>query len=130
MTIASTAAFVTAPGTSDYSASKAGVMALHECVTAELKGRLKAPKIRTTMICPVKVDTPLGSIVKGSRAYASANGADPRTDLKDKFVTPTQQPWQIAERIVLALDSGLSGGTVFAPSYLWCAQFLSSFRSS
>jgi short-subunit dehydrogenase len=52
----------------DYAASKAGVLALHENLTAELRGRLKAPNVRTTVICPVKVDTPLGSIVAGACA--------------------------------------------------------------
>lgn len=88
VTIASTASFASPPGMSDYSTSKAGIMAFHEVMTAEIYARMNATNVRTTVICPVKVRTPLGSIVE---------------DHKSSWTTPVQEPWQVAEKIVQAV---------------------------
>ena len=48
VTIASMASFVSQALNVDYAATKAGVMALHEGLRAELKYIYKAPRVRTT----------------------------------------------------------------------------------
>ncbi|KAF2402532.1 NAD(P)-binding protein [Trichodelitschia bisporula] len=51
VTVASLAAYVTAPQLVDYSASKAAALSFHEGLAAELKTVYKAPKVRTVAIC-------------------------------------------------------------------------------
>lgn len=88
VTVASTAAFVSPPGMSEYCASKAGVLAFHEVLSAELFARMNAKNVKTTVICPVKVRTALGTMV---------------ADHNNKLLLPVQEAWQVAERIVLAV---------------------------
>jgi all-trans-retinol dehydrogenase (NAD+) len=47
VTVASYAAYITVPNMTDYGASKAAALAFHEGLTAELKTRYQAPKVRT-----------------------------------------------------------------------------------
>jgi short-subunit dehydrogenase len=55
----SMSSFVTPAGLVDYAASKAAVMAMHEGLQSELKYRYNAPEIRTTVVHPIYVRTPL-----------------------------------------------------------------------
>jgi NAD(P)-dependent dehydrogenase (short-subunit alcohol dehydrogenase family) len=55
----SMSSFLTPAGLVDYAASKAAVMAMHEGLHAELKYRYNAPEIRTTVVHPTYVRTPL-----------------------------------------------------------------------
>ena len=50
VTVASFAAFITVPNMTDYGASKAAALSFHEGLTAELKTRYNAPKVRTIVI--------------------------------------------------------------------------------
>ncbi|KAK8217404.1 hypothetical protein M8818_001160 [Zalaria obscura] len=59
VSIASVASFISGPGMAHYSATKAGVMALHESLTVELKGVHKCPEIKTTIVHPTFADTPM-----------------------------------------------------------------------
>ncbi|CAK7228650.1 hypothetical protein SBRCBS47491_006979 [Sporothrix bragantina] len=57
--MASMASFVTIVGNVDYSATKAGLLAFYEGLTQELKHSYGAPNIRTTVVHPHFVRTPL-----------------------------------------------------------------------
>jgi len=59
VTISSAAAWVYLPEMVDYSATKAGTVALHEGISVELKYHHKAPRVRTTLVSPCWVRTPL-----------------------------------------------------------------------
>ena len=63
-TTASCAAYMSIPSLSEYCCSKAAVLALHECLTAELVHRYNAPGVRTSVICPSKVTTAMGNSMK------------------------------------------------------------------
>lgn len=56
---ASMASFVGCAGLVDYCATKAGVLALHEGLTQELKHRYNAPFIKTSIVHPIYVRTKL-----------------------------------------------------------------------
>ncbi|GAA6052692.1 hypothetical protein JCM3770_007177 [Rhodotorula araucariae] len=93
MTTASSASYAAIPQLSEYSCSKAAVLALHETLTAELRHRYNAPRVRTSVICPTKVSTQMGDAMK---------------DTDNQFLTPTlSAPW-LAREMVRIIDSGLS----------------------
>jgi short-subunit dehydrogenase len=59
VTIASMSSFVVPAQMVDYAVTKAGVLAFHEGLASELKHRYNAPKVRTTVVHPTWVRTPL-----------------------------------------------------------------------
>jgi short-subunit dehydrogenase len=59
VTVASMASFVSLTTAADYSATKAGALAFHESLTAELRHCYKAPNVLTTVVHPNFVRTPL-----------------------------------------------------------------------
>ncbi|TAQ90292.1 hypothetical protein B7494_g1388 [Chlorociboria aeruginascens] len=59
VTIASMASFLVIPQNVDYSATKASALAFHEGLASELKYRYSAPKVKTTVVHPIWIDTPL-----------------------------------------------------------------------
>lgn len=59
ITIASMASFVALPNGADYAATKAGALAFHEALTAEIKHFYKCNNILTTVVHPNFVSTPL-----------------------------------------------------------------------
>ena len=63
-TIASLASYFSIPNLADYAASKSGVLALHEVLEQELRHRYGATRVRTSIICPLKVQTALGGALK------------------------------------------------------------------
>ncbi|CDW99061.1 hypothetical protein [Sporisorium scitamineum] len=78
---------------SEYATSKAAALAFHECLAIEFRTRFNAPRVRTSLVAPTKVRTALG---------------DGMEDRADPFFTPVLEPVQVAEKLVWALDSGLS----------------------
>jgi len=88
----------------DYCASKAAVVSLHESLRYELDKRYKCPKIRTTLVCPGHVSTPMFTGV-----------TFPSFPLF-KFFCPTIQPVTVVKRIIAALDDQHSQ-TIFLPFY-------------
>jgi all-trans-retinol dehydrogenase (NAD+) len=96
VTVASLAASVTTPQMVDYAASKAAAVAIHEGLTAELKNRYKAPKIRTILVTQGYTRTPL---FEGFRQ-------DPH------FLFPTLEPETVAEEIVDKVLKGRSAHIV------------------
>lgn len=52
VTVASSAAWATAPRMTEYAASKAAALAFHEGLATELVTEYNAPKVRTVVVCP------------------------------------------------------------------------------
>ncbi|PWN48194.1 NAD(P)-binding protein [Violaceomyces palustris] len=93
ITVSSSGAYASLPSMSEYSTSKAGALAFHECLAIELRTRYNARRVRTTVVCPTKVRTAMG---------------DGMEDHLDPFLTPVLEPIQVAQKVVWSLDSGLS----------------------
>ncbi|KAL6867859.1 hypothetical protein J3F83DRAFT_75408 [Trichoderma novae-zelandiae] len=96
VTVSSFASWMTVPGMVDYCATKAAVMAFHEGLSAELKSRYKAPRVRTVIVHPGATMPPLSADVgQGS-----------------SFLMPLQAPESIAEAVVRQILSGRSGQVI------------------
>ncbi|KAH6610473.1 hypothetical protein Trco_000493 [Trichoderma cornu-damae] len=96
VTVASFASWVTVPDSVDYAASKAAAMSFHEGLSAELKTRYKAPKVRTVVVHPGATKTPL--------LAGFSQGA--------AFILPPQAPESVAEAVVKQILSGRSGQVI------------------
>ncbi|KAF8165566.1 retinal short-chain dehydrogenase/reductase [Crassisporium funariophilum] len=88
----------------DYCGSKAAVIGLHESLRYELDKKYNCPKIRTTLICPGHVLTPMFKTV-----------VFPTFPLF-KFFCPSVQPVTVVKRIIAALDEQHSQ-TIMLPFY-------------
>jgi len=77
---------------SDYSASKAAINSLHESLRYELDIRHKCPQIRTTLLAPGHIFTPMFRTLRF-----------PDSSLW-KFFFPSLQPITVVKRIIAALD--------------------------
>ncbi len=97
VTVASYASYVTVPNMTDYAASKAAALSFHEGLTAELKTRYNAPKVRTVVINQGYTKTPL---FQGYNNTAS------------QFLVPTLEPETVAEAIVKQVLTGQSGQVI------------------
>ncbi|KAH7930676.1 retinal short-chain dehydrogenase reductase [Leucogyrophana mollusca] len=99
VTMASVMSMIGSAQMADYSASKAALVSLHESLRYELDKRHSrpcsylAPQIRTTLILPGHVLTPLFSSAKFSRNPIY------------KFFVPSLPPVTIVKAIITALDS-------------------------
>jgi all-trans-retinol dehydrogenase (NAD+) len=111
VTVASLAAYVTAPNMVDYASSKAAALAFHEGLAAELKTRYSAPKVRTILITQGFTKTPL------FQGFHS----------DDNFMSPSLHPQTVAEGIVKKVLSGESGHVVLPGSSNLIATNLRSF---
>ncbi|KAM0199927.1 hypothetical protein ACHAPQ_005120 [Fusarium lateritium] len=89
----------------DYAAAKAGLTALHRSLTAEL--RESHPEIRTVLVTPGQVSTPLFYGVQ----------------TPNSFIAPVVEPVDVTKEIVAAIDSG-RGATVAMPLYARWADWL------
>jgi all-trans-retinol dehydrogenase (NAD+) len=114
VTVASIAGYVTAPQMVDYAASKAAAVSFHEGLTAELKTRYNAPKVRTVLVTQGYTKTPLFEGFK--------NGAP--------FLLPSLEPETVAEEIVEKMLGGRSGhlvlpetGSILAGFRGWASWF-------
>lgn len=96
VTVASFAAYVTVPNMTDYAASKAAALSFHEGLTAELKSRYNAPKVRTIVINPGYTKTPLFQGYKND----------------SKFLVPALEPETVADAIVQKVLAGHSGQVI------------------
>nr|POE96476.1 dehydrogenase red2 [Quercus suber] len=101
VTVASLAAYVCVPDMVDYASSKAAALAFHEGLTAELKTRYKAPKVRTIVVNPGYTRT---SLFEGYNNSANS------------FLMPTMTPETVAETIVKKVLSG-TGGSLYLPGF-------------
>ncbi|KAH6885889.1 hypothetical protein B0T10DRAFT_408537 [Thelonectria olida] len=96
--VSSVIGIVGAAQLTDYAAAKAGISALHRSLSAEL--RESHPEIRTVLITPGQVSTPLFYGVQ----------------TPNSFIAPVVEPVEVAKEIVAAIDSG-RGATVAMPLY-------------
>ncbi len=96
VTVASAASWITTPAMVDYAASKAAAMAFHEGLSAELVTRYQAPKVRTVIVHPGHVKTPL--------FQGFSQGSD--------FLMPSLEVDTVAEGIVKQVLSGRSGNVI------------------
>ena len=93
VSVASAAAYLTAPGMVDYAASKVATLAFHEGLTAELVARYNAPRVRTVVVNQGYTKTPLFQGFKDG----------------SQFIVPSLEPQTVAEAIVRQVLSGTSG---------------------
>lgn len=105
VTVSSVAAWLTVPNMTDYGASKAAVLAFHEGLTAELKTKYDAPRVRTILALP------------GHTRTALFDGYDQKTN----FSMPAQHPESVAEAVVEKVLGGRSGMVVMPRSAGWAA---------
>ncbi|KAF8622123.1 hypothetical protein AX15_007256 [Amanita polypyramis BW_CC] len=109
VSVASVMGYVGAAQMVDYCASKAAIISFHESLRYELDKRYKCPQIRTTLVCPGYVMTPMFSSIT----------FPPVPSLE--FFLPTVQPVTVVKRIIAALDENQSQviltpfWTIFAP---------------
>jgi len=109
VTVASTMAYAGVVQTSDYSASKAALLALHESLRSELDIRHQCPNIRTTLVAPGYISTRMFSTVKMPERLS--------------FFFPAVQPVTVVKRIIAALDEQYSM-TIMLPFYANFVPFL------
>jgi len=110
VTVASLAAYVTAPSLVDYAASKSAALSFHEGLTAELKTKYNAPKVRTVLVNQGYTKTPL------FQGWSNDS----------KFLMPSLEPETVAEGIVKQVLSGHSG-QVILPGFAAVTTFLRGF---
>ncbi|KAF9779449.1 retinal short-chain dehydrogenase reductase [Thelephora terrestris] len=92
------------PQLSDYCASKAALISLSESLRYELDARYECPEIRTTLVLPGYMQTPMFSAV-----------AHPTSRLF-RFFFPSLQPLEVVKRIIASLNDRHSE-TIYLPFY-------------
>lgn len=100
----------------DYAASKHALLGLHESLRAELQHRHGDPPIRTTIVIPGQVRTPLFASVRPTSRLAS-------------FVAPVVDPHTVAKAVIAAIETEESRD-VYLPSFarwLWVTKGLPSW---
>ncbi|KAL2827658.1 hypothetical protein BJY01DRAFT_241121 [Aspergillus pseudoustus] len=100
VTIASIASFASVGEMADYGASKAGALAFHESLTQEIKHWYKSRRVRTSVIHPLWVQTPMIGELVENRA---------------KFGQPIMSPEKVSSAVIQQLVKG-NGGQVVVPS--------------
>jgi len=111
VTLASVMGFVGSARMSDYSASKAALVTMNESLRYELDNIYDAPGIRTTIVCPGHILTPLFSTVQlPSNPFY-------------QFFAPSIAPVTVVKSIITALDAQQSR-TIYLPFYTHAAPML------
>ncbi|THH19793.1 hypothetical protein EW146_g1447 [Bondarzewia mesenterica] len=105
ITVASVTGLVGIAQMTDYNASKAAIISLHESLRYELDKRYNAPRVRTTLLLPGHVLTPLFSTVHLPTSWLY------------KFFVPSIPPVTIAKAAITALDEQHSQ-TICLPFYV------------
>ncbi|KUJ20450.1 NAD(P)-binding protein [Mollisia scopiformis] len=109
VTIASMASYVVHAQNVDYSCTKASAQAFHEGLGAELRSRYNAPNVRTTVVNPIWIRTPMIAPLIA----------------KPGFNDPVLEPEDVAATIVNQVVSG-RGGQLILPKEV---KFLSTLRA-
>ncbi|PWY76484.1 NAD(P)-binding protein [Aspergillus sclerotioniger CBS 115572] len=100
VTVSSVLGQLCAAGLADYSASKAGLSALHRSLEAELRVSGDDAKVKMILVESGQIATPLFESVK----------------TPNRFFAPVLEPVQVAQAIVSAVDSG-RGGVIRLPAF-------------
>ncbi|GES66824.1 short-chain dehydrogenase/reductase 2 [Aspergillus terreus] len=111
ITVASMASFVALGEMADYCASKAGALAFHESLTQELRLWYNAPKVRTSVIHPLWVRTPM---------------IQQLTDAGKLFKQPVLTPQKVSAGVVKQILTQ-SSGQVILPEYYHAASLVRAF---
>ncbi|KAH9977708.1 retinal short-chain dehydrogenase/reductase [Lactifluus volemus] len=111
VTVASVMGFVGVAQMTDYNASKAAAISLQESLRYELDHRYHAPKIRTSLIVPGHVLTPLFSTIRF-----------PKNPFF-RFCFPSLEPFVVVKKIIATLDEQHSQ-TIYLPFYANFMPFL------
>ncbi|KAG8957666.1 hypothetical protein FRC03_009923, partial [Tulasnella sp. 419] len=119
VTVSSILGLAAAAQMSDYCASKAALVALHESLRYELDKKHNTPNIRTTLLLPGLLQTPMFSRSSCDRVFSSAFY---------KFFTPVVQPHDVVKRIIAALDEQESR-EILMPFYTNFVKFASLLPS-
>jgi all-trans-retinol dehydrogenase (NAD+) len=95
----------------DYCASKAALIALHQSLRCELDNRYLTPGVRTTLVLPSIIKTALFSetIIPTSRLF--------------RFLAPVMSPHTVVDAIVLALERQESS-VIRLPWYTQAARLM------
>jgi len=104
VTVSSVLGMLGVPQLSDYCASKAALISLHETLRYELDARYNCPNIRTTLVLPGHMQTSMFSTV-----------THPASSLY-QFFFPLLQPLEVVKKIIAALDDRHSK-TIYLPLY-------------
>ncbi|CEL03925.1 Putative Hydroxysteroid 17-beta dehydrogenase 11 [Aspergillus calidoustus] len=113
VTIASMASFASLGEMADYGASKAGALAFHESLTQEIKHWYGSRKVRTSIIHPLWVQTPMIGDLVENRA---------------RFGQPIMTPDRVSKAVIQQLVKG-NGGQVIVPSSHGFASMLRGLPS-
>lgn len=97
VTVSSVLGQLSPAGLSDYSASKAGLSALHRTIEAEFRGN---DRVKTLLVETGQMATPLFDWVR----------------TPSQFFAPVLEPVEVAREIVAAVDSG-RGGVLRLPAF-------------
>ncbi|KAN0097551.1 hypothetical protein V8E55_001997 [Tylopilus felleus] len=108
VTLASVMGLVGSAQMSDYSASKAALLNMHESLRYELDNRYDSPGVRTTIVCPGHVRTPL---------FSTATFPD---NAFFRFFAPSLAPVTVIKAIITALDAQESR-SIYLPFYTYSA---------
>ena len=104
--VSSVLGHLSAAGLSDYSASKAGLSALHRTLEAELRVSGEDAKVKMLLVETGQMSTPLFDWIK----------------TPNKFFAPVLEPVKVAQDIVSAIDDG-RGGTIKLPTFAALASW-------
>jgi len=116
VSVASVIGLVGAAQLTDYCASKAALVSLHESLRYELDKRYKAPKIRTTLVLPGHIYTPLFSRINLPKSAFY------------RFTAPSVHPHQLAKAVIAAIDEQESR-TIYMPFYTNFARLVGTLPS-
>ncbi|KAL4867835.1 hypothetical protein BDV12DRAFT_170663 [Aspergillus spectabilis] len=111
ITIASMASFIGLGDMVEYSCSKASALAFHEGLRQELRLWYKAPKVRTTVVHPLWVRTPMIKLL---------------TDAGSEFKQPILTPEMVSEAVVKQVLAQRSG-QIILPGYYTPISMLRAF---
>ncbi|KAJ5257209.1 hypothetical protein N7478_013313 [Penicillium angulare] len=111
ITVASVASFVTVGGMVDYCCTKASAVAFHEGIRQELKAWYKASNVKTSIIHPLWVDTPM---IKSL--------TDDQTHFRQPVMSPQAVSDAVVEQIVLR-----RGDQIILPRTMGIAGYLRAF---
>ncbi|KAL2866728.1 uncharacterized protein BJX67DRAFT_125425 [Aspergillus lucknowensis] len=104
--VSSVLAQLCAAGLADYSASKAGLSALHRTLEVELRVSGNGDKVKTILVEPGQISTPLFKFIK----------------TPNSFFAPVLEPIHVAQEIVSMVDKGNSG-VIRLPTFAKLANF-------
>ncbi|KIO12580.1 hypothetical protein M404DRAFT_959019 [Pisolithus tinctorius Marx 270] len=116
VTVASVMGLVGSAQMTDYSASKAAITNMHESLRYELDNRYGVPQVRTTILCPGHIHTPLFSTMSVPQNFFY------------RFFVPSLSPLTVVKAIIQALDAQESR-TIYLPFYTNSAVLMKTFPS-